>query len=112
MGGTADPHAAGFAEAHAKIVLNVLKLAPDLDYPRFLKRKLVGWFQATPKSDRHAPSQEERGEEVDEEGEAGRGVRAHWALCLIWTNKPLQPDFDGTEDRPTDVGDEQGLNSI
>ena len=39
-------------------------------------------------------------------------MRAHSALCLIWTNKPLQPDFDATEDRQTDVGDEHGLNLI
>ena len=42
------------------------------------------------------------------------GVRAHCAGCLIWTNEPLQSDFDAKEDRQTDVGDEQteGLHLI
>ena len=26
-------------------------------------------------------------------------MQEHWELCLIWTNKPLQPYFDATEDR-------------
>ena len=46
------------------------------------------------------------------QGTGGATVQAHWVPCLIWINKPLQPDFDATEDRQTDKGNEQGLNSI
>ena len=51
-------------------------------------------------------------------GKRGRGVRAgvreQCARSLIWTNEPLQPDFDAKEDRQTDVGDEltEGLHLI
>ena len=37
-------------------------------------------------------------------GKRGRGMQANWLLYLIWANKPLQPDFNDTEDRQTDVG--------
>ena len=103
MGGTADPRAAGLAEAHAEVVLKVLKMAPGSEYTGFLKRKLVEWYQAAQKSDWHAPSQEERGEEIDEEWEAEeRGASAVCATrCLIWLGKPLKSDFDAEEDRQT-----------
>ena len=66
-------------EAHAEVVLGVLKKVDDLAYTAFLERKPVEsleWYQAVPKSDRHVPSQEERGEEVDEDGEAGKGCES------------------------------------
>ena len=56
FGGTANPRAAGLGEAHADVVLQVLKLATDLNYTDFLERKLVEWYQAEQKSDRHVPS--------------------------------------------------------
>ena len=120
FGWTTDPRAAGLGEAHAYVVLQVLKLVTNLNYTGtdFLKTKLVEWYQAALKSDRHAPSKEDRGEEVDGNGEGGRGVRegvqAQCSRCLIWTHEPLQPDFDAKEDRQTDVGDKQteGLHLI
>ena len=36
-------------------------------------RKLVKWYQAKPKSDLHPPSKEDRGEEIDGDGDAGDG---------------------------------------
>ena len=38
-----------------------------------IKRKLVEWYNLASKSDQHAPRQEDRGEEVDEDGGAGEG---------------------------------------
>ena len=75
FGWTTDPRAAGLGEAHAYVVLQVLKLVTNLNYTGtdFLKTKLVEWYQAALKSDRHAPSQEERGEKVDEDGDAAEG---------------------------------------
>ena len=46
---------------------------PDSDYTGYLKSKLVQCYQDALKSDLHAPSQEERGEEVDEDGGAEEG---------------------------------------
>ena len=42
---------------------------PDID---FLKRKLVEWYAFEPKSDSHAPVQEDNG--VSKAGEEGQGV--------------------------------------
>ena len=46
-------------------------------YVVFLHRKLMAWYEAVQKSDRHAPgqdtAQEESGEVVDKDGEAGDG---------------------------------------
>ena len=64
----------GFAEAHAEVIVCqwVLKKVDDTEYSGYIKRKLVEWYKLAQKSYRHAYSQEERGEEVDEEGE-GKG---------------------------------------
>ena len=56
FGGTSDTRAASLGEAHADVVLKVLKLATDAAYTDFLDRKLVEWYAAAPKSDRHAPA--------------------------------------------------------
>ena len=56
IGGTSDTRAASLGEAHADVVLKVLKLATDAAYTDFLDRKLVEWYAAAPKSDRHAPA--------------------------------------------------------
>ena len=48
----------------------------DADYTARLKRKLVEWYAAAPKSQRHAPAQEENdgvASEAGEEGEGGAG---------------------------------------
>ena len=47
--GTADPCAAGIAEAHADVVFKDLKLASDSDYTGFRKRKHVEWYPAVQK---------------------------------------------------------------
>ena len=111
MGGPINPRCTGFAEANTDVVLKGLKFLPDSDYTGYLKRKLVEWYQAAPKSDRHALIRKNRGKEVDRVRAA---VRAQGARCLIWTNEPLQSDFDAKEDRQTDVGDEhtEGLHLI
>ena len=78
IGGTADTCAGGLGEAHADIVLQVLKLATDEAYIDFLKRKLVELDAAAPKSDLHAAAQEENDGEV---GKRWTGVRAE---CQRW----------------------------
>ena len=55
IGWAADTRASGLGEAHADVVLKVLKLATDAAYTDFLQRKLVEWYAAAPTSDRHAP---------------------------------------------------------
>ena len=55
IGRTSDTRAANLGEAHADVVLKVLKLETNADYTDFLDRKLVEWYAAAPKSDRHAP---------------------------------------------------------
>ena len=42
ISGTDDTRAAGLGEAHVDVVLKVLKLATDVAYTDFLKRKLQG----------------------------------------------------------------------
>ena len=81
FGGTADLGCTGLHEAYADVVLQVLKLATDLNYTNFLKCKL-DWCQEALKSDWHAPSQEERGEEVDGMGIGGGGVQAGGARAV------------------------------
>ena len=89
IGGSADTRATGLAEAHAEVIVGVLKKADDAQYSEYIKRKLVEWYDLAPKSDRHAPRQEERGDEVHEDGEeGGRGMRVHSARYLIWSNTP------------------------
>ena len=90
--GTTDPRAAILGEEQADIVLPVLKLATESAYTDFLKHKLVDWYEASPKSDQHAPSQdfqEERGEEVDGDGEAEEAGESGGgsAMCAM-------PDMD------------------
>ena len=68
-------------------VVGVLKKVDDAQYSWYIKRKLVEWYKLTRKSDRPDPSQEERGKEVNEDGEEGQGGCA-------------------------DVGDEEGLHLI
>ena len=67
--------AGGLGEEHANIVLKVLKVVTDAAYTDFLKRKLVGWYATAPKSDHHAPVQENDGEvsEAEDEGEGDAG---------------------------------------
>ena len=93
--GTADPRAADLGEPHANVVLQVLKLETDSNYTYFLMSKLVEWYQDAPKLDWHAPSKEDRGDEVDGDEAAGEGVRvgvrAQCAQCLIWSNESQQP---------------------
>ena len=72
IGGTSDTRAAGHGEAHADVVLKVLKLATDAAYTNFLERKLVEWYAATPKSDCHAPAHEDYDGDVSEAGEEGQ----------------------------------------
>ena len=50
-----------------------MKKADDAQYSEYVKLKLVEWYGLAQKSDRHAPRQEERGDEVDEDGEEGGG---------------------------------------
>ena len=88
IGGAADTLAAGLAEAHAEVIVGVLKKADDAQYSENMKCKLVEWYGLAPKSERHAPRQEERGDEIHEDG-----MRVHSARCLIRSNKPLQPEF-------------------
>ena len=58
-----------------------LKLASDAEYTAYLQRKLVGWYAAAPKSDRHAPAGEEADDEAPEAGEGqGRGAGGSDAL--------------------------------
>ena len=73
IGGAADTLAAGLAEAHAEVIVGVLKKADDVQYSVYIKRKLVEWYDLAPKSDQHAPRQEERGDEVHEDGVDGSG---------------------------------------
>ena len=49
FGDTSDPCAAGLGEAHADVVLQVLKLVTDSAFTDFLQRKPVEWYQAPPK---------------------------------------------------------------
>ena len=72
IGGAANTRSAGLAEAHAEVIIGVLKKVDDAEYSGYIKHKLVEWYNLAPKSDWHAPSKEERGEEVDEDG--GEGV--------------------------------------
>ena len=97
IGGTSDTSATGLGEAHADVVLKVLKLVTDAAYTDFLERRLVKWF-AAPKSDLHAPEQEDNDGEI---GNRGIGVLAECPICYQWTNKPMQPDFEAKEDRET-----------
>ena len=55
IGGTSDNRATSLGEAHADVVLKVLKLETHAAYTNFLDRKLVEWYATVPKSDRHAP---------------------------------------------------------
>ena len=82
IGGSANSRVAGLAEAHAKVIVGVLKQVDEAECSGY-KRKLVEWYKLALKSDRHAPSQEERGEEVDEDGGAGARLQVHSARCLI-----------------------------
>ena len=101
IGGTSDIRAASLGEAHADVVLKFLKLETDAAYTDFLDRELVEWYAAAPKSDRHAPVHEDNDGKVSGAGRGGCGRRAECLRCLIWTNKPLQPDFEAKEDRQT-----------
>ena len=74
IGGAADTRAAGLAEAHAEVIVGVLKKVDDAEYSWYIKRKLVEWYKLAPESYLHTPSQEERGHEVDEDGGEGAGV--------------------------------------
>ena len=78
IGGTADSRASGLGEAHADVVLKVLKLATDAAYTDFLQRKLVEWYAAAPTSDRHAPAHEDDDGEVSEAGAEGEGEAGCW----------------------------------
>ena len=64
IGGTSDARAASLGEAHADVVLKVLKLKTEAAYTDFLDRKLVEWYATAPKSDRHAPVHEDNDGEV------------------------------------------------
>ena len=98
---TSDTSAAGLGEAHADVVLKVLKLATDAAYTDSFQRKLLEWYAAAPKSDRYAPAHEDYDGEVSEAGKGGKGVRAECQRCLPWTYQQLQPDFEAKEDRQT-----------
>ena len=65
LGGPADSRAAGLAEAHAEVVLWVLKKVNDAEYYGYIKHKRVQW------SDLFVASQKERCKEVDEDGGGG-----------------------------------------
>ena len=58
-GWAADTRAASLAEAHAEVIVGVLKKVDDAQYSEYIKRKLVEWYDLAPKSDRHAPRLEE-----------------------------------------------------
>ena len=45
-----------------------MKKADDVQYSKYIKRKPVERHDLAPKSDLHAPRQEERRNEVDEDG--------------------------------------------
>ena len=63
IGKTANSCASGLGEAHADVVLEVLKLATDAAHTDFLQRKLVEYAAALT-SDRHAPAHEDDNGEV------------------------------------------------
>ena len=66
IGRTADTRASGLGEAHADVVLKVLKLATEAAYNAF-QRKVVEWYAATPTSDCHAPAASPAHEDDDGE---------------------------------------------
>ena len=82
-----------------------------MPYIDFLKRKLVEWYAFEPKSDSHAPVQEDNG--VSKAGEEGQGVVGQVSEIQL-INKPLLPDFKAKEDRlsQTHVEDEKRLHLI
>ena len=80
IGGTADTRAGGLGEAHADVVLMVMKLATDASYTNFLKCKFMEWYAAAPKSDSHAPVHEDNDEKVSEAGRGGCGPSVRDAL--------------------------------
>ena len=61
----------GLAEEHAEV--GVVKKADNAQYQEYIKCKLVEWYDLAPKSDQHAPGQEERGNEDEDGGEGGGG---------------------------------------
>ena len=75
---TANTSARGLGKAHTDLDLKVLKLATDEAYIDFLQRKLVEWYADTPKSDCHAPGQEENDGKVSEAGKEGEGEAGCW----------------------------------
>ena len=61
-------------------------MATDATYTDFLERKLVEWYVAPPKSDRHAPAHEDNGGE--EGGVSPNGLINHCHLI----SKPKRTD--------------------
>ena len=76
IGGAVYTRAAGLAEAHAEVIVWVLKKVDDAEYSLYIKHKLVEWYNLAQEPEGDAPSycsQEERGKEVNEDGAEGWG---------------------------------------